>query len=47
MSEAKTTAATRRNGSLVIRGAEPADHEAIGGPDVYEPGPLIASDTQP
>ncbi len=31
MSETKTTAATRRNGSLVIRGAEPADHEAIGG----------------
>ena len=31
MSETKTTAATRRNSSLVIRGAEPADHEAIGG----------------
>ena len=31
MSETKTTTATRRNSSLVIRGAEPADHEAIGG----------------
>jgi GNAT superfamily N-acetyltransferase len=31
MSETETTAATRRNSSLVIRGAEPADHEAIRG----------------
>ena len=31
MSETETTAATRRNSSLVIRGAEPADYEAIRG----------------
>ncbi|HEY7012514.1 MAG TPA: GNAT family N-acetyltransferase [Streptosporangiaceae bacterium] len=31
MSETETTAATRRNSSLVIRSAEPADHEAIHG----------------
>jgi GNAT superfamily N-acetyltransferase len=31
MSETETTAATRRNSSLVIRGAEPADREAIRG----------------
>ena len=31
MSETETTAAARRNSSLVIRGAEPADYEAIRG----------------
>jgi hypothetical protein len=31
MSESETVAATRREGSLLIRGAEPADHEAIRG----------------
>jgi GNAT superfamily N-acetyltransferase len=31
MSETETTAATGRNSSLVIRGAEPADYEAIHG----------------
>ncbi|HEX3188634.1 MAG TPA: hypothetical protein VHS32_42205 [Streptosporangiaceae bacterium] len=31
MSESETVAATQREGSLLIRGAEPADHEAIRG----------------
>jgi GNAT superfamily N-acetyltransferase len=31
MSESETVAATRREGSLLIRSAEPADHEAIRG----------------
>ena len=31
MSETETAATARRNNTLVVRGAEPADHEAIGG----------------
>ena len=31
MSESETVAATQRESSLLIRGAEPADHEAIRG----------------
>jgi len=31
MSETETGATARRNNTLVVRGAEPADHEAIGG----------------
>ena len=31
MSESETVAATQREGSLLIRSAEPADHEAIRG----------------
>ena len=30
MSESETAATAQRNGSLVVRSAEPADHEAIG-----------------
>ena len=31
MSESETAAATQRKGSLLVRSAEPADHEAIRG----------------
>ncbi len=31
MSESETPAATQRKGSLLVRSAEPADHEAIRG----------------
>ena len=31
MSESETVAATQRKGSLLVRSAEPADHEAIRG----------------